>query len=1015
MEAIAAAGALPGLASATVQLGTATFQFYQQLHSLYKAIKHGENDLNTAIKRLDQHGDFIKELRFHFERIASLGVECSTRDLFERYVADSEAEVEEFRNLLNRVGKQHFKKKSWQAVETGSRLRFHERSIQKYCDLLDKQMQRFLFLQSSVQSMCLESTLSEVKETLVKQGARAIAFYDEQSSKEISGKLRPRLGGRSDETQQFLRGTRKDNLSLQHDITSDDWHVHQMRRYPTLCGTLKVSKFLHVGTSNAKDYQFAYTVRFEPHSWISRTLVNWRCLIDSTHRIPTLMLSVTTGIICEDRDVIDALGLVTCDGRFSSRWCRRLCHPKVPNLGKVKALLNTGRLLKEHVVSLQRPFWVQTDVLTVCFECLGHYDTEPRTYGNICCSSSGSAELLRYYREFYDVMELLFSRGFKPTLSSWESIYYQAVKYQWRISQQHPKLIRASNLTSKSILHLILKRCGYSIPVNILTTFEEQLHIHSSQLPHGHTWRLEYEYMLSYSLTISSHLGYLIALELPAEIIRREIPDLDLLDLVDEQHILDRWLLGLFAPYRPEIASLLHQYLKSYKTTAAHKQFEIEYICEEIQWPSNTMQRKELLSFICFHGNATILQQLDITALAQRDLEDILYCSSQSSDQEIFDIMSIRTQSPRFDIMSIYTKSQWIDKLPHTKIVRERLASDPVFLSNFIASLERRRNSELLSEIFQDNFIVFALSEADSNPLPTYMRNFIVGLVQKHGNNPTAIGSAIHSMIYSSMVHHCQWNRSAEVLLQNLNLYSILGLIAHSSTFKSALSISGLKNKYDPVLAPAQHQVCPYPSVDGYSALMIALHCGMRPAVQVLVDAGASISTPISRGKSALSLAYENTRAQHPRPWLGKYDPTSPVISGLSGTQRRFLVPGKYDALWVSESTDREMLQILLKALHDRCEVVEEELNRLPTWSKRVIFKKARYFTQWLFKPSYTFDTDTFRENSIYVILVSVLWFLSVLKVLKVELGDYPFHVGSLLSRPIVALAVVGLILSILL
>ncbi len=60
MEAIAAAGALPGLASATIQLGTATFQFYQQLHSLYKAIKHGENDLSTAVRRLDQHGDFIK-------------------------------------------------------------------------------------------------------------------------------------------------------------------------------------------------------------------------------------------------------------------------------------------------------------------------------------------------------------------------------------------------------------------------------------------------------------------------------------------------------------------------------------------------------------------------------------------------------------------------------------------------------------------------------------------------------------------------------------------------------------------------------------------------------------------------------------------------------------------------------------------------------------------------------------------------------------------------------------------
>lgn len=479
------------------------------------------------------------------------------------------------------------------------------------------------------------------------------------------------------------------------------------------------------------------------------------------------------------------------------------------------------------------------------------------------------------------------------------------------------------NPTYKSILNLILKSCSHSIPVNIFATFEEQLDI-GVQCDGVPRFRRSC-YPSRFPLVSYSHLGHLIALEFSAEAIRREIPDLDLLDLTDEQHMLDRWLLGLFAPYRPEIASLLQQYLKSYKTAAAHKRFEIEYIREEILSLSNRIQRTELLSFICFHGNATILKQLDIATLAQRDLEYILLCSSQSSAQEIFDITSSRMQSTP------------TNKLLHTKIVRERLASDPVFLSNFIALLESGGESELLSEIFRDTFSLGPLFIADSDPLPTYLRNFIVGFVKRQ-NNPTAIGSAIHSLIYSAMVYHWHWNKSAEHLLQNLHLYNILGLVARLSAFKSVLDISNPKNEAGPTSFIAQDDVRPYPSVHGYSALMLALHCGMRPAVEVLVDAGASILTPISREKSALSLAYENIRAQHPRQWLGKYDPTSQaIVLGLNG-MNLCLNRGKYEVLWVSESTDKEMLEILLKALHDRGEVVKEELHELPTWSKWGMF-----------------------------------------------------------------------------
>ncbi|KAI0861291.1 hypothetical protein F4860DRAFT_503401 [Xylaria cubensis] len=961
MEAIAAAGALPGLASATIQLGTATFQFYQQLHSLHRAIKNGENDLNTAIRRLDQHGDFIKELRFNFERISGPGVSASTRDLFQRYIADSETEVGEFRNLLNRVGKRHFKRKSLQAVETGSRLRFYEHNIQKYCDLLDKQMQRFLFLQSSIQSMRMESTLSEVMHTLVKQGAKAVAFYDEHSSRQISKELHLQSGARSNEIQVRAGKSSYTAPSLRRNIIPSNWTMYRYKRYHALCGMITVTELFDPKKSDVEDRQFAYIILFEPYGWISRRLVEWRCLIGSAHRTPMLMLSVTTSIICEDPDVIDALGLVICTGlsRYSSYWGCYFRHPKIPNLSKVRALLDTGRLLKEHVLYGPRS-WSRTD-----------FEYTSGTAGDICCSSWSSAELLRYYREFCDVTELLPSRGFEPTLSSWQSIYHQAVKYRWRVSQDRPALISTMDQTCKSIFTLILNACGYSIPVNVLATSEEQLRI-QPQLFVDVGATPDYAYIVEdISYAGFSHLGHLIARQLPAEIIRRDIPDLNVLDLTDEQHILDRWFLGLFAPCRPEIASLLQQYLKSYKTTTAHKRFEVEYIREEFrQWTSgqNASQRKDLLEFICFHGNATILQQLDITVLTQSEMVSMLYCASQISAHDIFDILISHMQlTPEIPLL-------------HTKIMRERLAVDEVFLRNFVASLKTHGELDLLSEFFRNSFRSSPLSGSPlfatvSSQLPVYMRNFIVGLVQRYRTQPTATECVIHSLIYYAMIHHWLFSESAEYLLQDLHLYWLLDLVTRSSAVKSSLDISSHKD-VDRVPFVAQGtDIYLCPSVNGYSPLMLALHCRMSPAVRILVDAGASILTPSICGKSPLSVAYENN-----------------------------------ETMWVSENTDKEMLEILLKALRNRDEAVEEGIE-IPM---QIFEEKTCCFARWLFKPSYTFDSKTFRENSIYTILVSTLWFLSVFKVLKAELGHYPTQIAGLLSRPVVVLALVVLIVSIL-
>ncbi|KAI1422590.1 hypothetical protein F5Y12DRAFT_799407 [Xylaria sp. FL1777] len=975
MEAIAAAGALPGLASATIQLGTATFQFYQQLHSLYKAIKHGENDLNTAVRRLDQHEDFIKELRFNFERTSDANVPAGTRDLFERHITDSEAEVKEFRCLLDRIGKHHFKRKSWHAVETGTRLRIHEHSIQKYCDLLDKQMQRFLFLQSSVQSMRVESTLSEVLETLVKQGTKAVAFYDEQSSlRKIDRELRSPLGAASKETHLSSKGIAKcsrTTSSLPQDVIPKNWVIKKTKSYPTLCGTFTVMTYREPMISIRQGHQFAYKVWFEPYSWISRTLVEWRCLIGSAHTPPTMMLSVITSIICDDPDVLDALGFVAS---------------KVPNYRKVRVLLDTGRLLKDHVLVGNNP----EDIITAYlgFHRFGQRDeySKPVYDSNSNYIESNLDYLAEHYLEYYSVIELLLAYGFEPHLSNWQQIYALAVQNHHHILTNHRRWPNALNLTFKSVPSLILEVCGYCIPLNCGLTCEEILWITIPMLqPTGAIMTGRYEFYHPRSCSVS-HFAHLMALVNPAEKIKETL-NLGPLDLADEEYMFDRWLLGLFAPFRPEIASLVEEYITSYQTITARNSFNVTYIREEFKQPprrSNVIQRQDFLKFASFYGNAAIIQQLDIASLTRFEIEGMQIYAAQSSNQEIFDVlMSYRPRMPA--------------QLPHTRLMSDRLANDPAFLDYFLGYLEADGKvplSVFLRDIITREFLILPTSY----PLPDYIRNLIICQIQRYERYPLVTGQEMYLMIYKITVNFWANEPPAEYFLQDLHLYTVLRLLAQMPAFKSLLDTPGLRNS----CLPLDFIESTYP--EGYSALMFALHCGLKPVVRILVDAGASILKPMPCGKSALSVARENIRAQHPRPRAMIRHPTSRAImpdwhGSAAGTGR------------ISESTDKDMLEILLEALRDRGEVETEMSDDGPIPSRWRIFKgKACHFARWLFQP-YIFNADTFRDNSIYAVLVSTLWFLLVLKVLKLELSDYLSKVINLLSRPVVIIALVGWIL----
>ncbi|KAI1297092.1 hypothetical protein F5Y03DRAFT_284432 [Xylaria venustula] len=465
----------------------------------------------------------------------------------------------------------------------------------------------------------------------------------------------------------------------------------------------------------------------------------------------------------------------------------------------------------------------------------------------------------------------------------------------------------------------------------------------------------------------------------------------------------DQPSLGLFASSRPEIASVLEEYLESYQTTRARSLFSVAYIREEFKQPpsnSNYQQRQDFLKVACFHGNADLIQQLDIAALTQSDLEGTLICAAQSSDQALFDVL-----------MNFRRPYKTSNSLPYTILMRDKLTNDPVFLGKFIRFIEEC-HEESLSEMLCSSANLISLLLPTSHPLP--IRKLIEGQIRRYETQPLATEGVIPSLVYKFMVEFWRNGPPSRHLLQGPHFYDILRRLAQSPAFELSLNTSSFEFSAFLVYIHERLVIIPYPSVQGYSALMLALHCGMKPAVQILVDAGAFISKPMSCGKSALSLARENIRARHPRQRTISRNPTNgATISTRAFTDYTFYERDSDDRSRISESTDQEMLEILLKALRDRGEVERNVSEDLPVPSRwETVRTEAGHFARWFFKPSYTFNPDSFRENGIYAILVSVLWLLSVLKVFKFELGDCPSHFAKFLSRPIVMFALIAWILS---
>ncbi|CAJ2500189.1 Uu.00g030420.m01.CDS01 [Anthostomella pinea] len=286
-----------------------------------------------------------------------------------------------------------------------------------------------------------------------------------------------------------------------------------------------------------------------------------------------------------------------------------------------------------------------------------------------------------------------------------------------------------------------------------------------------------------------------------------------------------------------------------------------------------------------------------------------------------------------------------------------------------------------------------------AHELPEYMRIIVTDLIQRYEAYSLATAGDVHWLVLAAMRIHWLEGNSAEDLLRPLHFYRILRQLVQSPAFKSRVD----EVDHAPWVWDFSNQkegcIRPYPPAGGYTALMLALHCGMEPAAQVLVGAGAAILENTSTGKSPLRVAREYAQSPHPRRWV--------MMDMREGNATSVSLPIPYhrddnEVMWVSESTDKAMLEILLKTLRDS-DVEFKAADHFPeppsVWKR--MSGKARNVCRWLLRPSCSFDADAFRQNSIYVLLVTTLSILSIFKVLRFEFGNYFLEASVLVSSTI--------------
>jgi hypothetical protein len=395
-----------------------------------------------------------------------------------------------------------------------------------------------------------------------------------------------------------------------------------------------------------------------------------------------------------------------------------------------------------------------------------------------------------------------------------------------------------------------------------------------------------------------SHLATLMQRENSITLIRDEYAEY--IDIFDPVHRLDRWLLVTFAHFDPQYKMVLDQMIGNWSTLRARNLYNIEQVKLEVfktldttiisQHSEAELFLRAIIHFGTFQMFRYFAECINHPTL-NFDTSAQFGLSLCSFDEQIFYVLLSNVSIIQERAFAIITK----DRSLWTTVAQ------PEYWSGFLPKLPPPENGHrspyldtLLDPCYSDGSML-SLRLADELIQRGHATSF-GGLIL--GEEILRLVLAMGEEIVLVDDHSDQYNYIIKSTLELLVSYPNANLdLPSSGCFTTKIGSQIWQGLIKGVI--------------GFTPLMIAVDGGFMILVAVLVDSGAKIQSKAPRGFSAIQLARQNCKSQHPR----KVDWTKSAKSGY----------GRSTIFSVSLETDLKTLRILEDGLIKRNEKMEPD------------------------------------------------------------------------------------------
>lgn len=611
-----------------------------------------------------------------------------------------------------------------------------------------------------------------------------------------------------------------------------------------------------------------------------------------------------------------------------------------------------------------------------------------------------SEYLSHFYPRYYDTLKLLFEIGCKP--ENWRSVHAGVAHNTYHILEYHTRYASADYFRLYSAITLVKNAAAR--PLHTQSFFSTGYGSSPCELSVNgaiYSWR-NHHGLETFTGNLLPFMGHF------QQHLEDLVFELGGAEALDKDLQYDRWLLVLMSHIEPRLQTLLTASSGSSKRNKV-LDFSIERACEEIRSARKSVQLN-LADYVVYHGNCSLVQ-----LLLQKGFDPLLLfdASARRGDLELLDIVMESC---------LKTSSRPAQKVIHHYLISARIAQDPLFATRLLdllvpESLGISHQDQTLDGFFttpnhdgylRSSLTLVRLMLTTSSNLPEHIRLVFQGCIARYEQAHCRFLGVIRLYIRYGLCaqHDFEHHRTREIngTREDLGVCShsyheILQRLVSSPVFRCGLEY-----------VPNGESPSEEPGTEHYTPLMMALHGGMIPAVEILLAAGAEVDSSASCGMTALQLAEQNSSSSHPRAcWGSSQHDFLEVRSSMWGTPQL-----------VSSNVDDEMLEMLRNALRSRGQRVPDPSPSMPSphWLIRMLWKilgRVMAFLGWLLRPAMRMTLADLREHLIHVAVVWTFGFLSVAKLLHLEMGDSTADILTgmlkLLSRPIVLILVAAYVI----